>query len=148
LIGIPSYMHSMTAFAAMFLAKLVMTYGDQLLERTVVIELISKLIELYHSTAAGKFHLVNMMAKGLERIVKTLKESYHQHDLIRNMDVPSAALDPNAFPDFGDLGLDSDNSLFDANFLTDFDMNLGASIIHLGNGPTAFETTDLSPRLL
>lgn len=149
LIGIPSYMHSMTAFAAMFLSKLVMTYGDQLLERAVVIDLISRLIELYHSTAAGKFHLVNMMANGLERIIKTLKESStSQPEALRNTDTSSAALDANTFPDFADLGLDGETVLFDTNFLMDFDMNLGASAMHLGSGPTAFESTDLSPRLL
>ncbi|KAK9770536.1 hypothetical protein SCAR479_12807 [Seiridium cardinale] len=73
LVGMPSYMHSMTAFAAMFLAKATMTYGHQLIDRSIVIDLISRLIALYHSTVAGKFHLVNMMANGLEKLTTALR---------------------------------------------------------------------------
>lgn len=148
LIGIPSYMHSMTAFAAMFLAKLTMTYGDQFIERSMVIDSISRLISLYRSTSAGKYHLVSMMANGLEKIIKTLQDSSNQPDAHKYKDATPMGMEANGFAEFGDLGFHDDSSAFDANFLMDFNMNLGASAMHLGEGPTAFETTDLSPSFL
>jgi hypothetical protein len=148
LIGVPSYMHSMTAFAAMFLSKLTMTYGDQFIERSLTIDLISRLISLYRSTSAGKYHLVSMMANGLEKIIKTLQETSNHLYTHKYPDATPMGIDTNTFAEFGDLGFHGDSSVFDANFLMDFNMNPGASAMHLGEGPTAFETTDLSPSFL
>lgn len=148
LIGIPSYMHSMTAFAAMFLAKATMTYGHQLVERSLVVDLVSRLINLYHSTTAGKFHLVNMMANGLEKIVMTLQNHSSQLQTRKYQNSGSVIVDDHAFPHFGAQDFDGETSIYDANFLMDFNMNIGTSAMQLGSGPTVFETTDLSPTFL
>ena len=152
LVGMPSYMHSMTAFACMFLAKLAMIPKDDLVDRTYVIDLISRLVELYRSTSVGRWHLVNLMSDGLENVVKTLRKpavvnpgGTQGGEAATPMRAHTAqGLAGNGFPE---SGFASDGSYnFNANFLMDTNMTLGASpLMYLSNGPSAFDTTDLSP---
>ncbi|KAI1083111.1 hypothetical protein F5B20DRAFT_577494 [Whalleya microplaca] len=146
--GMPSYLHSMTAFACVFLAKLAMIHGDELIERAVVINLTSSLIQLYRSSPVGKWHLVNLMANGLEKMVKTLSTATMPP--MTQTQKESMSFDNNIenFPDFAGIGMPADNSLnLDPNFLMDY--TLGASqLMSLSNGPTAFDTSDLSPSFL
>ncbi|KAF4948999.1 hypothetical protein FGADI_9284 [Fusarium gaditjirri] len=72
IVGMPSYVHSMTAFASMFLTKVATKYHD-LIERDKVYELIMGLVQQFRSQPAGKWHLANLMTGGLERMAQTLK---------------------------------------------------------------------------
>ncbi|WAO92610.1 Zn(2)-C6 fungal-type domain-containing protein [Fusarium falciforme] len=72
IVGMPSYMLSMTAFACMFLIKVALKYGGDLIERQRVHELTTSLVHRFRSLNAGKWHLANLMAGGLERMTGTL----------------------------------------------------------------------------
>ncbi|KAF4997743.1 hypothetical protein FDECE_12000 [Fusarium decemcellulare] len=72
IVGMPSYVHSMTAFASMFLTKVATKYDD-LIEREKVYDLITGLVQQFQSQPAGKWHLANLMISGLERMALTLK---------------------------------------------------------------------------
>lgn len=73
LVGLPCYVQSMIGFACMFLAKMATIHGDSLLERDVVVDLISRLKVVYATTPVGKWHLVNLMANGLDKILVMLR---------------------------------------------------------------------------
>ncbi|KAH7035242.1 uncharacterized protein B0I36DRAFT_90000 [Microdochium trichocladiopsis] len=73
--GLPTYIHSMTGFACMFLAKLAMTQGDDMIERSTVTDLITRLISLYRAQSVSKWHLIKLMAGGLDKVVQTLSTS-------------------------------------------------------------------------
>ncbi|KAJ4183771.1 hypothetical protein NW767_013426 [Fusarium falciforme] len=72
IVGMPSYMLSMTAFACMFLIKVALKYGGDLIERQRVHDLTTSLVHRFRSLNAGKWHLANLMAGGLERMTGTL----------------------------------------------------------------------------
>lgn len=72
LVGMPSYMLSMTAFACMFLIKVAIKYGGDLIERRHVQDLTTGLVRQFRSLSAGKWHLANLMVGGLERMLSTL----------------------------------------------------------------------------
>ncbi|KAI8713006.1 Zn(2)-C6 fungal-type domain-containing protein [Fusarium sp. LHS14.1] len=72
IVGMPSYVHSMTAFASMFLTKVATKYDD-LIEKEKVYDLITGLVQQFRSQPAGKWHLANLMISGLERMAQTLK---------------------------------------------------------------------------
>ena len=72
IVGMPSYMLSMTAFACMFLIKVAAKYGSDLIERQRVHDLTTSLVRQFRSLKAGKWHLANLMAGGLERMTATL----------------------------------------------------------------------------
>jgi hypothetical protein len=72
IVGMPSYMLSMTAFACMFLIKVAVKYGSDLIERQRVHDLTTNLVRQFRSLKAGKWHLANLMAGGLERMTATL----------------------------------------------------------------------------
>lgn len=69
LVGMPSYLHSMTAFACMFLIKVAMKYGHPLIERQEVEDLIRRLVALFRRTETGTWHLVHLMEGGLEKML-------------------------------------------------------------------------------
>ncbi|KAH6897415.1 hypothetical protein B0T10DRAFT_184501 [Thelonectria olida] len=71
-VGMPSYLHCMTAFACMFLTKVVTKYGGDLVELDKVRDLITRLIRHFRSVPVGKWHLANLMASGLEKMAETL----------------------------------------------------------------------------
>ncbi|KAF4968287.1 hypothetical protein FZEAL_10408 [Fusarium zealandicum] len=72
IVGMPSYMLSMTAFACMFLIKVALKYGGDLIERQKVHDLTTSLVSQFRSLPTGKWHLANLMAGGLERMTGTL----------------------------------------------------------------------------
>ena len=149
LVGMPSYLHSMTAFACMFLAKLVMIHGDELTQRTTVISRTSSLIQLYRSSPVGKWHLVKLMANGLEKMLTTMSTPPTEPTRQSQNDEMNFDASPNEFPGLGGMGFPDEASLnFDPNFIFS-DYTLGASqLMSLSSGPTAFDTSDLSPSYL
>lgn len=149
LVGMPSYLHSMTAFACMFLAKLVMIHGDEFIERVSVISSTSNLIQLYRSSPVGKWHLVKLMANGLDKMVKTMSNANVPPSGPAQHDGMGFDTSPHVFPDLEGIGLSHDASLnLDPNFLLG-DYTLGATqLMSLSSGPTAFDTSDLSPSYL
>ncbi|KAF2180420.1 hypothetical protein K469DRAFT_278788 [Zopfia rhizophila CBS 207.26] len=68
LVGIPHYIHSMVAFACVFLLKIAAQHTGQFIEDAVVIDLTSKAVQQFRSTPVGKYHLVHLMADGLEKM--------------------------------------------------------------------------------
>ncbi|KAF1914401.1 hypothetical protein BDU57DRAFT_453299 [Ampelomyces quisqualis] len=69
LVGIPHYIHSMIAFACVFLLKIAAQYSGQYIDDTVVYELTTKAVQQFRSTPVGKWHLVHLMAEGLEKML-------------------------------------------------------------------------------
>lgn len=133
----------------MFLAKLVMIHGDELIERTTVINVTSSLIQLYRSSPVGKWHLVKLMSNGLEKMVKTMSTTMMPLPDQVQHNTMTFNTSPQGFHDLGGLGL-TDNASFDMdpNFLLG-DYSLGATqLMSLSNGPTAFDTSDHSPNYL
>lgn len=68
LVGIPHYLHSMIAFACVFLLKVAAQHSGQFIQDAVVYDLTTKAVEQFRSTAVGKLHLVHLMADGLEKM--------------------------------------------------------------------------------
>ncbi|KIL90256.1 hypothetical protein FAVG1_05986 [Fusarium avenaceum] len=73
IVGMPSYLLSMTAFAAMFLAKVSHKYGDDLFRRDQALDQITRLINHFRLLPMGKWHLANLMIRGLETVTSLLK---------------------------------------------------------------------------
>lgn len=69
LVGIPHYIHSMIAFASVFLLKVAAQHSGIYIEDTIVFDLTTKAVRQFRSTAVGKYHLVHLMADGLEKMV-------------------------------------------------------------------------------
>ena len=72
IVGIPSYLLSMTAFAAMFLAKVSHKYGQDFFRREQALDQITRLIRHFRSLSMGKWHLANLMIRGLETVTSLL----------------------------------------------------------------------------
>jgi hypothetical protein len=74
LVGIPHYIHSMIAFACVFLLNIAAQYSGRYIEDDVVLDLTTAAVQLFHTTPVGKWHLVHLMAQGLEKMLtkKTL----------------------------------------------------------------------------
>jgi hypothetical protein len=74
LVGIPHYIHSMIAFACVFLLKIAAQYSGQYIEDAVVFDLTTRAVQQFRSTPVGKWHLVHLMAEGLDKMLakKTL----------------------------------------------------------------------------
>ncbi|KAF4448385.1 Transcriptional activator of proteases prtT [Fusarium austroafricanum] len=83
IVGIPSYLLSMTAFAAMFLAKVSHKYGDELFRRDQALDQITRLINHFRSLSMGKWHLANLMIRGLETVTSLLT-SHGVEDKVQN----------------------------------------------------------------
>ncbi|KAL1612673.1 hypothetical protein SLS60_000902 [Paraconiothyrium brasiliense] len=69
LVGIPHYLISMIAFACVFLLKVASQHSGQYIDDTVVYDLTTKAVQQFRATSVGKWHLVHMMAEGLEKLV-------------------------------------------------------------------------------
>lgn len=69
LVGIPHYIHSMIAFACAFLLNIASQYSGQYIADTTVFDLTTKAVQQFRSTAVGKWHLVHLMAEGLEKMI-------------------------------------------------------------------------------
>lgn len=72
--GMPSYLLSMTCFACVFLLKLTTGPARELglVERELVGGLAAQLVRRFRETPVGKWHLVHLMADGLEKLAGTL----------------------------------------------------------------------------
>lgn len=71
--GMPSYLHAMTAFACVFLLKIATKRRtDGLVDVSLVSELAGKLVNQFRSVGVGKWHLVHLMAEGLEQSAASL----------------------------------------------------------------------------
>jgi hypothetical protein len=142
LVGFPCYVQSMIAFACMILAKLATTYGDDLVERHIIVDLISQLIVVYQNTPVGKWHLVHLMPNGLNKILKTLQGSNKDSSpsLLYNREVDNSP--SNLTGDFGLIGQFNMSMLqADPNFLMD-PVNLildPSEQYHFGGGAYSFE---------
>lgn len=78
IIGMPFYLHSMVAFAVVFLLKLSSRWnsiGISIDPREQSWPLISSIIRLLRSCQAGKDHMAYKMADGFERMLAQLKRS-------------------------------------------------------------------------
>lgn len=69
LVGIPHYIHSMIAFACVFLLKTATQYAGKFIEDSVVLDLTTKAVQQFRATPVGKWHLIHLMAEGLERML-------------------------------------------------------------------------------
>lgn len=69
LVGIPHYIHSMIAFACVFLLKTATQYAGKFIEGSVVLDLTTKAVQQFRATPVGKWHLIHLMAEGLERML-------------------------------------------------------------------------------
>ncbi|XPS79959.1 hypothetical protein M3J09_011926 [Ascochyta lentis] len=69
LVGIPHYIHSMIAFACAFLLNIASQYSGQYIADTAVFDLTTRAVQQFRSTAVGKWHLVHLMAEGLEKMI-------------------------------------------------------------------------------
>ncbi|KAL5119777.1 hypothetical protein ACEQ8H_002383 [Pleosporales sp. CAS-2024a] len=69
LVGIPHYIHSMIAFACVFLLKIAAQYSGQYIEDALVVDLTTRAVQQFRSTPVGKWHLVHLMAEGLEKML-------------------------------------------------------------------------------
>ncbi|GME48319.1 putative transporter [Neofusicoccum parvum] len=74
--GMPAYLLSMTCFACVFLLKLTATTtaagGPALVQRDLVARLAAGLVECFRASPVGRWHLVHLMADGLERLAGSL----------------------------------------------------------------------------
>lgn len=89
LIGIPSYLHSVTAFACMFLIKIAIKYGNTLVDREEVTDLITQLVGLFRRTSSGTWHLVHLMEGGLEKMLGILAKVPEKETTTSSANVPA-----------------------------------------------------------
>ena len=68
LVGIPHYMHSMIAFACVFLLKVTAQYSGQFIGDALAFDMCTKVVQQFRDTPVGKWHLVHLMADGLEKM--------------------------------------------------------------------------------
>ncbi|KAF9878706.1 C6 transcription factor [Colletotrichum karsti] len=127
-VGMPSYLHCMTAFACMFLIKVAVKYGGDLIEPDRVWDMTTSLVRHFRSLPAGRWHLANLMAPGLERMAATLKRSQtgelnHLTETLPVGNGINGAIDPQ-------LGAPSTDGTFigsEGEFFFDYDMSFGLS---------------------
>lgn len=73
--GIPAYLHSMTAFACVFLLKIATKFDNEYCETAYVTDLTARFVTQLRATPVGKVHLCRLMADGLEKMVRLLVAS-------------------------------------------------------------------------
>lgn len=69
LVGVPHYIHSMIAFACVFLLRVSIQHKGQYTNDETINDLTTKAAQQFRSTAVGKHHLVHLMAEGLEKMI-------------------------------------------------------------------------------
>jgi hypothetical protein len=76
----------MIAFACVFLLKVAAQHSGQFIEDATVFDMTTKVVQQFRSTAVGKYHLVHLMADGLERMAATkiMSPSTLQHAPLPN----------------------------------------------------------------
>ncbi|KDN64585.1 hypothetical protein CSUB01_10773 [Colletotrichum sublineola] len=133
-IGMPSYLHCMTAFACMFLIKVAVKYGGDLIESGHVWNLTTSLVRHFRSLPTGRWHLANLMAPGLERMAATLKSGPSgEPDQDSRPQAMDGAMDPHTdgLMNSGLAGSIIDAGLIgpEGEFFFDYDMSFGLSPI-------------------
>lgn len=128
-VGIPSYLHCMTAFACMFLVKVAVKYGAHLIEPSYVWNLTTQLIQYFRSIPAGSWHLTRLMAPGLERMASML-------DPARDVQLPNVT--DCSWPGFNTQGTSHSTTReadpngafmgFEGDFFFDYNIDLGISL--------------------
>lgn len=137
IVGMPSYLLCMTAFACMFLIKVAAKYGDDLVDPRRVWDLTSNLVARFRSLEAGRWHLANLMAPGLERMAASLRPGLsgdaHVGQSGASGEFNNMALAP---------GLENSLAGLESDLFFDYDMNFGLSPVFrldaaTGNGSVA-----------
>ena len=92
LVGIPHYLHTMTAFACVFLLKVASQHSGQFIEDAMVLDLTTRLVHQFRITVVGKWHLVHLMADGLEKMAakKITSPPAFPHPPLPNGNTPAA----------------------------------------------------------
>jgi hypothetical protein len=75
LVGVPHYIHSMIAFACVFLLKVAAQHSGMYTDDATVLDLTTKAAQQFRSTAVGKHHLVHLMVDGLEKMATSKIQS-------------------------------------------------------------------------
>ncbi|CRK19871.1 hypothetical protein BN1708_000513 [Verticillium longisporum] len=128
-VGIPSYLHCMTAFACTFSIKVSIKHGGDLIEPQRVWDLTTRLVRHFRSLPTGRWHLANLMAPGLEKMAATLKPHVQGQAMMQNgmagCEMTSGVLEARGQPmmpvaDPSLMGMEGD-------ILFDFDMSFGLS---------------------
>ncbi|KAL1301821.1 hypothetical protein AAFC00_006009 [Neodothiora populina] len=70
LVGMPHYTHTMIAFACGFLMQIISKYDSTFVSPPTVHDLIGRLVEQFRSMPTGTWHLVRLLAEGLEKMAK------------------------------------------------------------------------------
>ncbi|KAK2050032.1 hypothetical protein LZ31DRAFT_456043 [Colletotrichum somersetense] len=131
-VGMPSYLHCMTAFACMFLIKVAVKYGGDIIEPDNVWNLTTNLVRHFRSLPAGRWHLANLMAPGLERMAATLNSGQPgEPDQNSQPQAVGSVIHPNTdtLVNFGLAGSVIDEGLIstEGEFFFDYDMSFGLS---------------------
>lgn len=119
----------MTAFACMFLVKVAVKYGGDLVEPGRVWDLTTNLVRHFRSLPAGRWHLANLMAPGLEKMAATLRPDREGDagrvtgQAMTSSNGVDAALDPQ----LGGPGTDGTFIGSEGEFFFDYNMNFGLS---------------------
>lgn len=122
LAGIPHYIHSMIAFACVFLLKVAKQHSGQYVEDAVIFKLTTCAVEQFRATPVGKWHLVHMMAEGLEKMIsrqeatpEAPRTDTQPHDDARPDLQPATQLNTNAIP-IDQVDRSYDEALFNSSF--------------------------------
>ena len=76
----------MIAFACVFLLKVAAQHTSQFIDDTLVLDMTTKVVQQFRSTAVSKYHLVHLMADGLEKMAaaKITSPTALQHQHLQN----------------------------------------------------------------
>ncbi|KAM5359679.1 hypothetical protein ACJZ2D_014297 [Fusarium nematophilum] len=128
IVGMPSYLLSMTAFSCMFLAKVAHKYGESLIKRDQALDQITRLIEHFRSLSMGKWHLASLMIGGLEKVLALLAPS-NGVDGSRDEAILDALLNGDNSNAFGDAMAENMLPRVDGNPCPTWDTTFGLSPI-------------------
>lgn len=136
----------MTAFACVFLLNIAAKRNDGLVEIMAVEGLTSRLVKQFRSVPVSKWHLIHLMADGLENVAKTLLNGVGQTNstMILTRDPPSALSNgsqpsyPMTVPPFG--GAD----IIDPNLFTDFGFGMTSFLNFEGSTDLNFSHESLA----
>ncbi|KAH7071071.1 hypothetical protein FB567DRAFT_554578 [Paraphoma chrysanthemicola] len=139
LVGIPHYLHSMIAYACVFLLKVAAQYTAQYIDDALVLDMTSKVVNQFRATPVSKYHLVYLMADGLEKMAssKIKSPSTQRHfDLSNGMPPPNLQFvaDGSTITPVGNGG---GSAMYGDDMNSDFTehFNLGTTpFLHFGSG--------------
>lgn len=134
----------------MFLIKVAVKYGGDLIEKERVYEMITGLVQQFRSLYAGKWHLANLMAGGLEKMAATLNPNL---DMVSLQQMQDNMANRNIMLNNGTLNLNGMNSVpgadqpfgdFETDAFFDYGMSFGLSPVFPFD-PTAFSMDGNAP---